>query len=381
MKRFLIPLLILMLVSVLASCNLPSKATPTVAGPDALMTVAAKTVAAMQTLGSSSTQIPSSTQSPQKTVAPPSKTIAPPDLTQQALQTAATTVPCDQAAYVRDVNIPDGTIFMPGTSFTKTWEIKNTGTCDWDGTYSVVFGNEGDIMGGSLSSPVVASGTVAPGDTVRISVNLVAPANTGDFKGYWKLRNPSGSIFFGNDKGIWVAIKVVSYNDKFALVGNTCNALWRNSTGTDAGALPCPGKEGSSQGYVYTTNEPKFYTRGDNEASIVAAPQQVNDGMIVGEFPPVLVPSNARFLSFAGCGEKMDKCNADVSITTQVAGGQENVLKEWNQVPQEFNMISLDLAAANLTGQNVVFRIYIRANGSPTQDKIVLLGPFIVPNQ
>src|SRR5512135_3113735 len=138
-----------MLGAFLASCNLPSAATPTVAGPDALLTVAAKTVDAMSTqLGSSSTDLPSTTLSPKQTISPPSTTITPPSLTQQAQQTVATTIPCDQAAYVRDVTIPDGTLFMPGTSFTKTWEIKNTGTCAWDGTYSIVFGNEGDIMGG-----------------------------------------------------------------------------------------------------------------------------------------------------------------------------------------------------------------------------------------
>ena len=382
LKKFLILLLILMLGSVLVSCNLPSAATPTVAGPDALLTVAAKTVDAMTTqLGSISTGLPSSTLLPGQTVTPPPQATTPPSLTQQASQTVATTIPCDQAAYIRDVTIPDGTLFLPGTAFTKTWEIKNTGTCDWDGTYSIVFGDNGNSMSGAVSSPLVSSGTVATGDTVKISVNLVAPSDPGDYKGYWMLRNPSGSVFFGNNKGIWVAIKVVAYNNKFALVDNTCSALWRNSTSADAPLLPCPGKEGSSQGYVYITNQPKFYGRSDNEDSVVAAPQQVNDGMIVGEYPPVLVPGNAQFRSFAGCGEKMDQCNADVMITAQVVGGQENVLKEWNQVPQEFNPIFIDLAAVNLTGQNVVFRIYIRANGSPTQDKIVILGPFIMPNQ
>ncbi len=380
MKKYFILVVILMISSVLVSCNFPSSAQPTVTGPDALLTIAAKTVDAMATrLGSDSTSSPLETPVPGGTVTPPQGTSSP-SLTQQASQTAGTTVPCDQAAYVRDATIPDGTIFLPGTSFTKTWQIKNTGSCAWDGTYSVVFGDQGDLMGGAVSSPLVSSGSVNPGDTVEISVGLIAPSAAGNYKGYWKLRNPSGSIFFGNDKGIWVAIKVVSYNNHFSLVDDTCYAFWSTSTDAGAPALPCPGKDGDSHGYVYTTNSPKFYTRADDEPSIVAAPQNVDNGIIVGVFPPQLVPPNSQFRAFAGCGEKMDACDADVSITAQTSDGQEQTIKEWNQQPQDFNLISVDLAAANLANEKVVFRIYIRANGSANQDKIVFLGPLIVPN-
>ncbi len=378
MKKYFILIVILTISSILVSCNFPSAAQPTVAGPDALLTIAAQTVDAMATrLGSESTSSPLETPAPGGTATPPSQGGTP---TPQASQTAGTEIPCDQAAYVQDATIPDGTNFLPGTSFTKTWTIKNTGSCGWDGTYSIVFGDQGDVMGGSVSSPLVSSGTVNPGDVVDISVDLVAPAAPGSYKGYWKLRNPSGSIFFGNDKGIWVAIKVVSYDNKFSLVSNTCFARWTTSTDAGAPALPCPGKDGDSHGYVYTTNSPKFYTRGDDEPSIVAAPQQVDNGMIMGVFPPVLVPPNSQFRGFVGCGEKMDHCDADVTITAQPSDGQEQTLKEWNQQPQDFNLVSVNLATANLANENVVFRIYIRANGSASQDKIVFLGPLIVPN-
>ncbi len=378
MKKYLILIVFLAMASILAACNFPSSVEPTVAGPNALLTIAAKTVDAMATqLGSEATSSPQETPVPGQTVSPQGTT----QPSQQASQTAGTTVPCDQAAYIRDATIPDGTIFLPGTSFTKTWQIKNTGTCTWDGTYSIVFGDQGDVMGGPVSTPLVSSGTVAPGDTILISVSLVAPSAPGSYKGYWKLRNPSGNIFFGDSKGIWVAINVVSYNNHFSLADNACYGQWSTATGADAPALPCPGKDGDSHGYVYTTNSPKFYTRSDNENSIVAAPQQVDNGMIVGTFPPLLVPSNSQFRAFAGCGEKMDNCDADITITAQASDGQEQTLKEWNQQPQDFNLISINLAAANLANENVVFRIYIRANGSPTQDKIVFLGPVITPNQ
>ena len=36
-----------------------------------------------------------------------------------------------QASFVRDVNYPDGTYVVPGTSFTKTWRLRNVGTQAW----------------------------------------------------------------------------------------------------------------------------------------------------------------------------------------------------------------------------------------------------------
>src|SRR5450756_1867875 len=107
------------------------------------------------------------------------------------------------------------------------------------------------------------------------------------------------------------------------------------------------------------TDSPKFYNRGDNEPTIIVGPQKVNNGLIVGTFPPILVPGKTEFRTFVGCGEKMDNCNTTVSITAQVDDGEENTLKEWDQKPADFNLVVIDLDAANLAGQNVVFRFYI----------------------
>lgn len=380
MKKLSRLMLVILGLGLLAACNLPNSATPTIVGPDALRTIAAKTVDAMATQLVLNPTLPPSndTPVPQTTDTPPSQT-APASPTPKPSQTAGTETPCDQAVFVRDTSVPDGTQFLPGTAFTKTWEIKNTGTCAWDGTYSLVFANQGDLMGGQISRPLVSSGTVDAGKSVKISVDLVAPDKTGDYKGYWRLRNPSGDVFFGADKGIWVAIKVVSYNNKFILVNNICDALWRNSTSDTTAPLPCPGKDGDANGYVYRTDTPKFYSRSDDEPSIVVGPQQVSDGVIVGTFPPVLVPSGSQFRTFVGCGEKMTNCNARVTITSQVGDGQETTLKDLTQQASDFNPLSVDLDSAGLSGQNVVFRFYVRANGSASQDKIIFLSPMIVP--
>jgi len=91
---------------------------------------------------------------------------------------------CLQASFVSDVTVPDGTHFDNGESFVKTWELRNSGTCDWpEGT--VLAFVSGAQMGGPESAPV---GAVAVGETVEISVDLVAPEDSGNFTGMWVLK-------------------------------------------------------------------------------------------------------------------------------------------------------------------------------------------------
>ena len=111
------------------------------------------------------------------------------------------TLGCDNSAFVRDVTIPDGTIVLPGQKFVKTWLMQNTGTCTWNGTYSMAFVS-GEAMSGTTTPLTI---TVPPGQQLEISVNLTAPTQTGDHKGIWRLTNGNG-LFFGNSP--WVLITV-----------------------------------------------------------------------------------------------------------------------------------------------------------------------------
>src|SRR5712691_10638802 len=44
---------------------------------------------------------------------------------------------CDWAGFVMDVTVPDATIVAPNTPLTKTWRLKNIGTCSWTMAYAV----------------------------------------------------------------------------------------------------------------------------------------------------------------------------------------------------------------------------------------------------
>jgi hypothetical protein len=102
---------------------------------------------------------------------------------------------CDNATFVSDVNVPDGTQFQAGTSFTKTWRIQNSGSCPWTTAYTVFFLN-GSGMGGV--SPQAVSSEIAPGFSHDVSVQLIAPDTPGTYTGYWQLKNPAGEAFGHN---------------------------------------------------------------------------------------------------------------------------------------------------------------------------------------
>jgi len=116
---------------------------------------------------------------------------------------------CDEAAFVADVTIPDGTEIYPGTLFTKTWKLSNAGTCAWTTDYQVVF-SSGNAMGAAATYKLAA--TVAPGQTVDISIEMTAPAENGEYTGNWVLKNAAGQAFgIGKTVGpFYVQIKVAS---------------------------------------------------------------------------------------------------------------------------------------------------------------------------
>jgi hypothetical protein len=87
------------------------------------------------------------------------------------------------ATFVTDITVPDDTRIEPGQAFTKTWRIRNTGTCEWGVGYRLIFG-EGDHMGGPDSVGIPETG---PGESADVSVELIAPPDEGQYRGYWQI--------------------------------------------------------------------------------------------------------------------------------------------------------------------------------------------------
>ena len=124
---------------------------------------------------------------------------------------SSTPFPCNRAEFVSDVNYPDKTTVPPGTSFTKTWRLQNTGSCTWTSGYAVVY-VQGDRMGAPEFTPVT-SGTVTSGAQVDVSLPLVAPSVAGTYHGDFMLQAPDGTRFGIGPAGnsvFWAEIVVPS---------------------------------------------------------------------------------------------------------------------------------------------------------------------------
>jgi hypothetical protein len=98
------------------------------------------------------------------------------------------------AQFVRDVTIPDDTRMSAGTSFTKTWRIRNNGNATWQASYRLVHVG-GMAMTHTTSHPVPA---VQPGQEANISVTLTAPATPGTYISDWRFQDESGKFFGTN---------------------------------------------------------------------------------------------------------------------------------------------------------------------------------------
>lgn len=182
----------LILFTILTACK---SAEPTLSA-DAVLTEVALTVdAAMATMVEpTATETSPPTPSPTSTASPsPSPTIQA-TLDASPTQNVITSeTSCDNATFVSDVTIPDGTKLAPGATFTKTWKILNSGTCTWTADYGVVFSNGSRMNAETPQSLEVDS--VQPGGSVEISIEMVAPDSAGQHVGYWRMQNAAKTAF------------------------------------------------------------------------------------------------------------------------------------------------------------------------------------------
>ena len=120
-----------------------------------------------------------------------SEPAASPTQTSQPSPTISATALDDQALFLADVTIPDGTEIVGGEPFTKTWRFQNIGLNTWTEDYSFVFVN-GELMDGF---PIFLEEEVSPGETVDISITMIAPLEGGTYEGFWMFANEDGEIF------------------------------------------------------------------------------------------------------------------------------------------------------------------------------------------
>lgn len=104
--------------------------------------------------------------------------------------------------------VPDGMIIAPGTTFTKTWQLRNDGNCTWDQNYVLEL-VQGDALGAS-STQFPLKQVVNPGDTISISIDMTAPTTPGDYAGYWKIMTPFGGYMGVGSYNQAIFVKITS---------------------------------------------------------------------------------------------------------------------------------------------------------------------------
>ncbi len=377
MKKSLFILGLIILSVSLTGCHYPGQATPTTQ-VDVLNTVAAQTFQVQQTKIAQTDQAAHALETATITpgAAEEEVTASPePDVTATRTPTTTKTsdVECNQAAFVSET-IADGTDFNPGESFTKTWTLKNTGTCTWDADYDVVF-----VSGNAMDAPAsqqLTSSTVEPNETIKISLELEAPLSAGTHRGEFKLRNANGVLFgIGTKDGpFWVEIDVegtlYDFTDQYCASG----VIWT----TGAGTLSCPGAPGDSDGWVRKANVPTLENgTTEDEPGLLTHPEMVNNGWIRGTYPEIIVTEGVYFKAIVGCNST-ENCDVKFKLNYIIDGGSEQTLATWHEVQDgTFNKVEVDLSS--LAGEEVQFVLLVEANGSSSNDEALWLAPRIEP--
>lgn len=389
MKRFSLALSVTLILGfVTLACNLSTLGGSPTIDENAINTSVAQTleaagagIAATRTPDPGQAVIPTITPQPLNTVsAIPSLTPTPND--------------CNRAKWEMDITIPDGSVLAPNTNFTKTWRITNTGTCTWNTNYAVVY-SKGDHMGEPAASPL--AGSVAPGATVDVSVNMKSPAADGEYATDFLLRSDTG-IIFGTGASmmapIYVSIEVVKLqiipgldlggvlplipleNLVYDFGANYCVANWRNATA--AGFLACPGATNDDEGFVVKVDSPKLQDGNVvNGVGLLTHPQWIDGGSIAGIYPLINVENGMKFRAKLGCGFGGPSCNVRFFLRYRIDGGALQSLSQWD-IAYADAPVTVDYDLSALAGKKINFVLQVVTNGSSAQDWAHWVNPRII---
>jgi hypothetical protein len=97
----------------------------------------------------------------------------------------------DGLTFVEDVNYPDGSVVAPGEGVEKIWQVKNSGSCNWDVSYRLMF-MSGTEMGAGEEQALYPARS---GTQTALQVNFLAPQEPGRYRSTWQAVNPHGDPF------------------------------------------------------------------------------------------------------------------------------------------------------------------------------------------
>jgi len=260
------------------------------------------------------------------------------------------------------------------------------------------------ISGDQMSSPdfVYLPSNVLPGQTVDLSMNLIAPEVAGKYQSNWQFEAPSGKVFgVGDaaDQPLWVKIRVItpSINTStmtptpspavtstekaisqvpvaYDFVSNACTAQWENGHEF----LPCPGADGDKNGFVLLLNQAKLEDGTVmNLPTLLTFPELTNGGSVQGIYPDYLIQSGDHLQTSASCEYGAKACSVLFQISYIDSSGSKSDL--WTIGEFYDGMYSnADIDLSRLAGMKVKFVLSVSALGSPVDDRALWIAPQIV---
>jgi hypothetical protein len=257
----------------------------------------------------------------------------------------------------------------------------------------------GEKMGGPDSALIPA--TVAPGQTVDITLPLTSPTTAGTFRGYWKLKNNTGVPFgigAAGTKSFWVEVKVTGTGINpgtptktttpgtpvtpatpvagtvYDFAANVCTAKWY----TGAGEIACPGTDGDNKGFVLITNPSRLENgTNDSRTGILTFPQNQNNGYIQGIYPSYTVKAGDKFRATIGCENGATSCYVVYRLDYSISGSS-SIQTFWAFVEKyEGGVYNADIDLTPLAGKSVKFILTVLATGPATGDRALWTAPII----
>lgn len=93
--------------------------------------------------------------------------------------------------FLSDLSIPDGTRVAPDSVLDKRWQVENSGTCNWDGSYHLE-----NIAGPNMNAPSEqALYPARSGTQATIGIIFTAPDEPGTYRSAWQASTPLGDLF------------------------------------------------------------------------------------------------------------------------------------------------------------------------------------------
>lgn len=179
-NRWKISILASVVILAMLACNLPGRI-----AADATNTPAPVIEATPETPDEPTAETPTDTPEPETPTEEPEDPVTEGDCTADS-------------EFVADITIADGTLVEPGDAITKTWRIRNDGTCTWTTSYVWEQVNFDDARLKAESRTIPLTAEVAPGGTIDISVELSLASGTsvGSMQvARFQMRSAGGTLF------------------------------------------------------------------------------------------------------------------------------------------------------------------------------------------